>query len=277
MLWRKSIYKEDEMNDLLTTVDVGRLAGVGPTAVKRWADQGLLPCVRTAGGHRRFHSAEVEKFLQAVRRSGASAFVDLLLQTDGLGVEARLLTERSHLGSWLAVAEMVGVALAEIGTRWRSGTVTIVQEHLASERLARALARISEALPVAPGAPRCMLACAAGDRHALGLSLVELALREAGWLTLWAGQDTPSTDLAEVARRRDVEMIAVSASAVSVEPDLRRQAEVLGAACENSGVALALGGSGAWPESPSGAGRFHELAPFVARARELASSRHFAD
>ncbi|HUO62353.1 MAG TPA: helix-turn-helix domain-containing protein [Terriglobales bacterium] len=263
------------MNELLTTVDVGRLAGVGPTAVKRWADQGILPCVRTAGGHRRFHTAEVEKFLLTARRSGASAFVDLLLQADGLGVEARLLTERSRLGSWLAVAEMLGVALAEIGTRWRAGSVSVVQEHLASERLGRALARISEALPVAPGAPRCMLACAEGDRHALGLSLVELALREAGWLTLWAGQDTPSADLAEVARRRDVEMIAVSASAVSVEPEaLRRQVEVLGTACENSGVALALGGSGAWPESLSGAERFRELAPFVAHARDLASSRH---
>ena len=45
------------------------------------------------------------------------------------------------------------------------------------------------------------------------------------------GGDTPPADLAEVARRRDVEMIAVSASSVSVETEaLRRQAEVLGSA-----------------------------------------------
>jgi excisionase family DNA binding protein len=266
------------MDDLLSTVDVGRLAGVGPTAVKRWADQGLLPCVRTAGGHRRFHRAEVERLLVSVRGSGASAFVDLLLQTDGLGVEARLLTERSRLGSWLAVAEMLGEALVELGTRWRAGTVTVVQEHLASERLSRALARIGDALPVAPGAPRCMLACAEGDRHALGLSLIEVALREAGWTTLWAGQDTPASDLAEVARQGDAEMIAVSASAASTEPEaLLRQAELLGAACAKAGVALALGGSGAWPEPPPGGERFHALAPFVARARGLASSANLAE
>ena len=262
-----------DMDDLLSNVEVGRLAGVGPTAVKRWADQGLLPCVRTAGGHRRFHRGEVEKFLLTTRGSGGSAFVDLLLQTDGLGVEARLLTERSRLGSWLAVAEMLGEALADMGTRWRAGTVTIVQEHLASERLSRALARIGDALPVAPGAPRCMLACAEGDRHALGLSLVEVALREAGWTTLWAGQDTPAADLAEVARQGDVEMIAVSASATSTEPEpLRRQAELLGAACSQSGVALVLGGGGAWPERPPGGERFHSLAPFVARARAMANA-----
>ena len=261
------------MDELLSNVEVGRLAGVGPTAVKRWADQGLLPCVRTAGGHRRFHRAEVEKFLLAARGSGGSAFVDLLLQTDGLGVEARLLTERSRLGSWLAVAEMLGEALAELGNRWRAGTVSIVQEHLASERLSRALARIGDALPVAPGAPRCMLACAEGDRHALGLSLLEVALREAGWATLWAGQDTPAADLAEVARQREAEMIAVSASAASTEPEaLLRQAEMLGAACSRAGVALAYGGSGAWPDRPPGGERFHELAHFVARARELAQA-----
>ena len=260
------------MDDFLSNVEVGRLAGVGPTAVKRWADQGLLPCVRTAGGHRRFQRSEVEKFLLTTRGSGGSDFVDLLLQTDGLGVEARLLTERSRLGSWLAVVEMLGEALAELGTRWRAGTVSIVQEHLASGRLSRALARIGDALPVAPGAPRCMLACAEGDRHALGLSLVEVALREAGWTTLWAGQDTPAADLAEVALQRDAEMIAVSASAASTEPKaLLRQAEVLGAACSRSGVALAFGGSGAWPEPPPGGERFHSLAPFVARARAMAN------
>ena len=58
------------MDDLLSNVEVGRLAGVGPTAVKRWADQGLLPCVRTAGGHRRFRRDEVEKFLLTTRGSG---------------------------------------------------------------------------------------------------------------------------------------------------------------------------------------------------------------
>lgn len=259
------------MDELLSTIEVGKLAGVGPTAVKRWTDQGLLPCVKTAGGHRRFERSEVRRFLDGLRGAGVSSLVDLMLHTDGLGMEARLLTERSRLGSWLAVTEMLGRALAEMGERWRAGTVSIVQEHVASERLHRALARISEALPLAPGAPRCLLACAEGDRHSLGLSLVELALREAGWSTLWAGQDTPAEDLAEVARQRAAEVIAVTASAANVdEVGLARQADVLGKACAGAGVELALGGSGAWPESPAFGNRFWGIAPFVARARELA-------
>src|SRR5512137_335532 len=260
-----------EMDDLLSTVEVGRLAGVGPTAVKRWTDQGLLRCVKTAGGHRRFERREIERFLDSVRGPTSTAFLDLLLHSDGLGVEARLLTERSRLGSWLAVAEMLGGVLAEMGDRWRAGRVTILQEHLASERLARALARISDALPVQPGAPRCVLACAEGDRHALGLSLVEVALREAGWATLWAGQDTPAAELAAVATRGDAEMIAVSASAATTDAaSLAAQAEVLGKACAAAGVELVLGGSGPWPDPPAHGRLIRAIGPFVARARALA-------
>lgn len=262
------------MDDLLSTVEVGKLAGVGPTAVKRWADQGLLRCVKTAGGHRRFERSEVQRFLEGLRGGSATAVVDLLLASDGLGVEARLLTERSRLGSWLAVAELLGAALAELGERWRSGRVTIVQEHMASERLHRALARISEALPLAPGAPRCLLACAEGDRHALGLSLVELALREAGWATLWAGQDTPADELAAVARERGAELFALSASSANQdEVGLRRQAVVMGEACAAAGIPLALGGQGAWPDPPPHGERFHDIAPFVDRARAIAAGR----
>src|SRR5512137_1504806 len=261
----------DDMDDFLSTVDVGRLAGVGPTAVKRWADQGMLRCVKTGGGHRRFERREVQRFLESVRGPASSSFVDLLLHSDGLGVEARLLTERSRLGSWLSVAEMLGGALAELGERWRSGRVTILQEHVASERLARALARISDALPVSPGAPRCVLACAEGDRHALGLSLVEVALREAGWTTLWAGQDTPAVELAAVASRGDAEMIAVSASAATTDAaSLAAQAGVLGTACVEAGVELVFGGSGPWPDPPAHGRLIRAIRPFVARARALA-------
>lgn len=261
------------MDDLMTTVDVGRLAGVGPTSVKRWADEGLIPCVRTAGGHRRFPRDAVESFLRRQRGSTADATVDLLLRTEGLGVEARLLAERSRLGSWVAVAEHLGMVVGEIGRRWRAGSITIIQEHLATERLSRAVSRISEAMPVAPTAPRCLLACAEGDDHALGLSLVELCLREVGWRTLWSGRRTPTDELVAMAHQRSMEMLALSASAASTEETiLGRQLAQLAPACAGAGVALALGGDGAWPDPPPPGRRFRALAPFAEWARALVAA-----
>jgi MerR family transcriptional regulator, light-induced transcriptional regulator len=240
------------MDDLINTRDVAEMAGVGPTAVKRWADTGALPCVRTAGGHRRFRRLEVERLL---REHASGAAVDevgrwleaLLREGEPRAVEARLLARRAALGAWHLAAEEVAGAVAEMGERWRAGQVSIIQEHLASERLARALARLVESVPVDPAAPRCLLACAEGDEHTLGLALAELCLREAGWMTLWAGRRTPVSELERLVD--GVEMVALSASTASSDGrELRRQADAVGQACRAAGTSLLLGGGGRWPE-----------------------------
>jgi excisionase family DNA binding protein len=37
-----------------STRDLAKLLGVDDSTIKRWADQGEIPCVKTLGGHRRF-------------------------------------------------------------------------------------------------------------------------------------------------------------------------------------------------------------------------------
>jgi len=262
----------DDKDDLIGTEEAARMAGVGPTAVKRWADHGLLPCLRTPGGHRRFHRADVEALVRSQRGDVGGGLVDLLLGSeDSLAVEARLLGERARRGAWPLVADGVGEALRDLGERWESGRISILEEHLASERLARALARLAGGIPVAPGAPRCLLAGSEGDDHTLGLSLAELCLREAGWRTLWAGRATPVAELDRTIRGGAVRMVALSASSCSGDVlALRRLAERVGEACGAAGAALALGGTGAWPDAPTHGRRFRAFAPFAAWARDLA-------
>ena len=40
--------------------EVARMLQVSPKTVSRWADRGLIPCVVTMGGHRRFRRGAVE-------------------------------------------------------------------------------------------------------------------------------------------------------------------------------------------------------------------------
>lgn len=254
------------MGELLSTTEVAQLAGVGPTAVKRWAEAGLLRCVRTPGGHRRFPRGEVEAFL---RTRGEEPAVDrepwvgaLLDAGDPLALEALLLAERSRQGAWHRVADTAGQALVRLGELWAGGGVSIAEEHLASERLARALARLSESIPLDQRAPRAVLACAEGDDHTLGLALVELVLREAGWRTDWTGRRTPLPELRN-ALARGGRMLCVSAAAASADAlALRRHAEELGTLARATGVSLVLGGAGAWPDRPRVGVRFTALEPF---------------
>jgi excisionase family DNA binding protein len=257
-----------ESGDFMTTQEVARLAGVGATAVKRWTDAGLLACVRTAGGHRRFARSEVQRFLgaqpAASEPEGREPWVGALLEAgDPRALEALLLAERARTGAWHCVAALAGKALGEVGRLWSAGAVTIFEEHQSSERLSRALARIADGLPLDPEAPRAILICAEGDDHTLGLSLTELVLREAGWVSIWAGRRTPLAELGPAISRLGARLLAVSASEASSDAvALRAQAEAFGRAARAAGAALALGGNGAWPDRPRTGTRFTDLEAF---------------
>src|SRR5512141_2507723 len=71
--------------------------GVHFTTLRRWADAGQVPCIRTPGGRRRFAAADLQVFLESLRQSH--------LQGPGAGtamvpLEARTLdVARQHLHS----------------------------------------------------------------------------------------------------------------------------------------------------------------------------------
>lgn len=251
---------------LLSTQAAAALAGVGTTSVKRWADEGLLACHKTAGGHRRFERAELERFLREhgdERDEPTECWVTLLTSGGSYELRAALFDARGRLGAWHRVCDELGPAISRLGALWECGDVSVLEEHVASERVSRALAQTSDALPVSERGPLCLLACAEGDEHTLGLSLAELCLREAGWATLWAGRRTPLSDLVNAIEQGEIGMVALSASTISQDVlGMKTQALRLEAACRSRGIPLALGGSGSWPAELDYATRFHAFAPF---------------
>ncbi len=236
----------------LTSAEVARLLGVSAGTVKRWADAGLLGCDRTAGMHRRFARAAVERFRRERAPEGGAAapgLVDRLLEEpEPIALQADLLRERARRGAWWRVAEWISGELEEMGRRWERGTLPVVGEHLASDRLGRALARCGEMLPARPDAPRALLAAAEGDEHLLGLALVDGCLRELGWSPLWSGRATPAPEIVRQVEAGAVDAVVLSASVVSPAPALAAEAAAVGAACRAAGVHLLAGGHGPWPE-----------------------------
>ena len=103
-------------------------------------------------------------------------------------LQARLFEARSQLGSWSAVCSRLGPVITAMGEAWERGELSVVEEHLASERLSRALNAVGETLRVADDAPRALLMTVESEEHTLGLSLLELALRELGWAPIWCGR-----------------------------------------------------------------------------------------
>jgi excisionase family DNA binding protein len=243
---------------MLTTTEAAEVAAVAPSTIKRWADQGLLSFSRTAGGHRRFERLAVERFVRQQSVASPSsdpavtAWVRWLVGGRRHEIDAGLLEARARLGSWWRVADEVAGALVAMGAQWQCGQLTVAEEHIASDALTRALARVGDALPTRLAGPTCVLACAADDEHTLGLSLAELCLRELGIIPLWLGRRTPVAELVRLASGGQVSMVALSASPLLDDPQaLRAIADEVGAACKQHRVGLLLGGSGAWPAQPS--------------------------
>lgn len=247
--------REDEY---MTSTQVAELLGVGPTSVKRWADAGLIPCVRTAGQHRRFERRVVDAFIER-QRSGdgvADEQVDLAQWIEMLAgradprlVHAQLLGERAMRGSWLEVAQTLGDVISEVGRRWECGVVTIAEEHILATRLQRALAFVSQTLPSSESAPYAMLVVPEGEVHTLGLSLVEVCIRELGWNTEWLGANLPLREVVLRLATHPTQAVVVSTSpALSRTQDLERQIQTLDEACTRHGAALLLGGRGVWSQ-----------------------------
>lgn len=270
-----------DMETYLTSSEVARLLGVAPSSIKRWTQAGLLKCVTTPGRHRRFTREQVDDFARLHRElrrntplhDGAD-WIQLLLDAESsMEVHAELLSERVRQGSWHAVADHLGGVLRDLGERWQRGEISVLDEHRASERLARALAACAESIPISKQAPQAFLAVANGDEHTLGLNLAELCLREAGWGVVWGGRSLPLDEI--LARLQDggLGLVGLSASIRSNESQhLRSIVQRLAAACQASGAYLVLGGSGAWPEFPEYAGRVHRMKDFTSLHEFLLSS-----
>jgi excisionase family DNA binding protein len=112
-------------------------------------------------------------------------------------------------------------SLRDIGASWRSGDISVDQEHLASSVAATLIGRMSPRF-ARPGRKKgvVIVAMPPGERHGLGVAMLADILSDAGYGVLNLGPDTPTASFA--AAIRDAGSLA--AVIVSVVDSERRPA-----------------------------------------------------
>ncbi|MCP2013234.1 DNA-binding transcriptional MerR regulator [Deinococcus sp. HSC-46F16] len=105
------------------------------------------------------------------------------------------------------VLAVMAPALAEVGTLWARGEITIAHEHQASAYLRGRLMGLLELAGRAEFGPRVLAACAPGERHEIGLLILVLLLRRRGVQAEYLGADLPLADLAAYARHRPADAV----------------------------------------------------------------------
>lgn len=106
---------------------------------------------------------------------------------------------------------LVQPALYRIGQRWQENKISVSREHLATAIAQGILARgYSHAQPAQPRKEKVVLACVAGNDHALGLTMVADALELDGWEVFNLSANNPTKSIVATVRETGSKLVGLS-------------------------------------------------------------------
>ncbi len=251
--------------------ELSRRVGVSEHALRAWESRyQLLHPTRSAGGYRLYSAADEHRVrrmteliaggLSAAEAAGAVRTTPPTSTVDSAGVPedreslrqaldgfdepaAQAVLDRllSRLTVPTVLREVVLPYLHGLGERWQRGTVSVAQEHFASNVLRGRLAGLALGWGAGTG-PRAVLACPPGELHDLPLMVFGITLNRVGWRVTYLGSDTPPAELLEAVDIAHPELVVLAAVAANRFEDVADElAELAGR------HTLALAGAGASP------------------------------
>ena len=140
------------------------------------------------------------------------SILDLLLRHDVDGFRNALLQTLMKQGLLRFVTETVTALNHWIGDAWLAGRVAIFDEHLYSEHIQNILRNAIIAQPGRGSAPRVLLTSLPGEKHRIGLLMVEAVLTAEGAACVALGTETPVIDIKNAAPAYEVDVVALSFS-----------------------------------------------------------------
>lgn len=107
--------------------------------------------------------------------------------------------------------EILVPAQVELGELWHAGRLSVAEEHLATEITLQQMERLRQRLSkAAPLDARALVTSVEGDPHTVGARMLADLLLLDGWTVDYLGPGTPTRDLAELVRRRQPDLVALS-------------------------------------------------------------------
>lgn len=153
--------------------------------------------------------------------------IDLLLRHDVEGFRHALLQALMKQGLLQFVTQTVTQLNHWIGEAWLSGRVAVFDEHLYSEHVQNILRNAILAEPGRGSAPRVLLTSLPGEKHRIGLLMVEAVLAAEGAACVALGTETPVIDIKNAVPAYAVDVVALSfSSAITQSAALAGLAEL---------------------------------------------------
>ena len=265
---------------MLRIGELSRRLGVSDHVLRAWESRyGLLRPVRSAGGFRLYSEADARRvrrmqahlarglsaaeaaravlgedsgvrthpdpstpFIPATTSELSGALRRALDAFDEPAAQAVLDRLVSDLSLTIVLREIVLPFLAELGQRWERGTVSVAQEHFASNVIRGRLAGLARGWGNGHG-PHAVLACPPGEHHDLALMVFGVVLHRSGWRIDYLGINTPIEELTGTVDERHPDLVVLAATLPGTLEPLTAQLTVLA-----QRAPLALAGPGAAPQ-----------------------------
>ncbi|MEZ5383397.1 MAG: B12-binding domain-containing protein [Microthrixaceae bacterium] len=242
--------------DVMGLRSAAELLGVHYMTAYRWVRTSRLPA-RKRGGCWEVRLDDLQALLDAgdsaptpgspSKAGGCGHRVDHLvtsLMRGDAGGAWQLAEEccRAGIAPLDVVCDLVEPALVEVGRRWSTGEITVVDEHRATAVASRMIARLG-AESGRRGRTRgtVLTASVEGNRHGLGPAVLADIFRSEGYDAIDLGADLPTAELAEAAATSDaLAGVLVSVAGDGFEDAARRTVLALRAVTE---APVLLGGA----------------------------------
>lgn len=224
------------MEEHLTTRQVAEALSVSESSVKRWCNQGVIPTVRTVGGHRRIPLSGFMHFLNQTNRQivvplGSSTrhghsvsersledlkrrFTDALVAGDERACREAVVEFYARTESFALLAdEFIAETFHQLGDQWDCGDIEVYQERRGCEVCSRVLHEFRRLLPEVPdNAPLAMGGTPEGDYYSIPTQLAELVVRECSWRAMNLGSNLPLSTIAAAVAEHQPRMLWLSVS-----------------------------------------------------------------
>ncbi|HZD26455.1 MAG TPA: MerR family transcriptional regulator [Alphaproteobacteria bacterium] len=267
---------------------VASVTGLTPETIRVWERRyGVVSPERDGEGRRLYSHADVRRLQLLARATRIGHRIGRLVQFSDTELE-HLLAEGEALGPGGGVAgvvrqiveaaavydirrceallahallgstglgmveEVLAPLMREVGERWHSQSFSVAQEHLISAMVERQVMALLHLLEGGAVGPQLVVGTLSGERHGFGALLATLVAAYRGARCDYLGTDLPAAELAEAARRRGADVVAVSVIAPPRWTDAARHVAALRAALPRR-IELWLGGQGARELAASGA------------------------
>lgn len=138
--------------------------------------------------------------------------VEALLELDAPRAEGVMSEAFAHYPLDDVCLKLIQPAFVTIGAGWHSGSVSIGQEHFATQFMRRRLQALLGVYDIVDGHATIVAACAPGEQHDMGLLILALMLVRRGYRVIYLGPDVPSDGLVQVVEQVDADLVCLSAA-----------------------------------------------------------------